>query len=41
MAFYAFKSSVKSAELAVGRGAEAAAELGFAASAGKAARAAV
>ena len=39
--FYTFKSSVKSAELAAGRGAEAAAELGFAATAGRAARAAV
>ena len=40
-AFYAFKSSVKSAELGIGRGAEAAAELGFASTAARAARAAV
>jgi len=40
-AFYTFKSSVKSAELAAGRGAEAAAELGFAGIASRTARSAV
>ena len=39
--FYTFKSSVKTAELGAAHGAEAAAELGFAATAGRAARAAV
>lgn len=40
-AFYAFKSSVKSAELGAARGVEAAAELGFAGTAARAARSAV
>lgn len=40
-AFYAFKSSVKSAELGATRGVEAAAELGFAGAAARTARAAV